>query len=129
MKGAVYKTSLNRIKRRITKSFLDIAILAVLEENKDLNGYEILNRIYKKLGVLLSSGTVYSTLYTLEREQLVKSVLHLNCRTYALTSKGHDKLEQVDDLISVFNLFINRLCSKNMPVKSNALNLPSSIES
>jgi DNA-binding PadR family transcriptional regulator len=106
-----------RAIRRVAKSFRDIAVLAVLSENEDLNGSQIMEGIYKRLEILLPSGTVYSTLYALEREQLVKGVSHSKCRTYTLTSKGHAKLEQIDELVDAFNLFVNKLCGKSQPIR------------
>jgi len=111
------KTSLKRIKRRIVKSFRDIAILALLEENEGSNGYQVMEYIYEKFGILLPSGTIYATLYALEREQLVKAISHPKCRTYMLTSKGQATLEQVDEIIRVFNLFMNKLCSKSSSIQ------------
>lgn len=107
------KMHLKRIERRIVKDFRDIAILAVLEKKEDLNGYEIMMGIYERVGILLPSGTIYSTLYALEREQFVKAVSHSKCRTYELTSKGHNKLKQVDELIEAFDLFMSRVCGKD----------------
>ena len=106
------KKSLKKNLRQVVKSFRDIAILAILEENEDLNGYEVMKRLFEKLGILLSSGTIYSTLYALEREQLIKGVSLSKCRTYKLTSKGHAELEQVDEIIEAFKLFMIQLCGK-----------------
>jgi len=106
------KKPLKKNLRRVVKSFRDIAILAILEENEGMNGYEIIECIFEKLGILLPSGTIYSTLYALEREQLVKGISISKCRTYKLTSKGHTKLEQVDEIIEAFKLFMTQLCGK-----------------
>lgn len=106
--------ALRKVIRRVVKSFLDFAILAVLEENEDLNGYQVIKHIYEKLGILLPAGTIYSTLYSLEREEFIKATLHSKCRTYMLTSKGQAELEEVDKIIKAFNLFIAKLCGKNL---------------
>jgi len=98
--------------RRIVKSFRDIAILAILEERGGLNGYEIMECIYEKLEIPLSSGTLYSTLYALEREELIKGVPRSRSRTYTLTLKGKAKLEQVTEIVAAFKLFMSRLCGK-----------------
>ena len=84
--------SVRKVKDRVVKSFRDVVILAVLKENDGLNGYEIIQRLYEKLGVLLPPGTLYSTLYALEREMLVKGVSQSKSRVYKLTSKGLARL-------------------------------------
>lgn len=111
------KASSKRIIGRVVRNFRDIAILAVLGENENLNGYQIMKHIYEKLEIFLPSGTVYATLYALEREQLVKAVSHPKCRTYMLTSKGHAKLEQVDEIIEAFNIFVTKLCGKSLSIQ------------
>jgi len=103
--------TLKKMERRILKDFLDIAILSILKENEDLNGYQILKNIHDKVGILVGSGTIYSTLYALEREQFVRGLAHSKSRTYKLTSKGHNKLRELDKIIEAFNLFVTRFCS------------------
>ncbi len=106
--------SLKKSMRRIVKSFLDIAILAILEERGGLNGYEILECISEKLGILLSSGTLYSTLYALEHKHLIKEVEHSKCRIYTLTSKGQATLGKGAEIAAAFKLFMLRLFGKKV---------------
>jgi DNA-binding PadR family transcriptional regulator len=103
---------LTKVTRRVVKSFQDIAILAVLEENENLTGYQVMRRIYEKLGIHLPAGTIYAALYALEREQLIKAVSRPKCRTYTLTSKGEVRLRGVDEIARAFNHFMRRLCGK-----------------
>lgn len=106
--------SLEEMVRRIVRSFLDIAILSVLKENEGLNGYEIIQYIHEKLGILVSQGTVYSNLYALERKQLVTGMTYSRARTYKLTSKGLDKLREVSKMRAALNLFLTQLCNDKM---------------
>lgn len=48
------------------KNFSDIFILAELR-NGPLSGYDVIEYIHNKFRILVSSGTVYSILYSLER--------------------------------------------------------------
>jgi len=106
--------SLKKNESRILKSFMDIAVLSILRRNEDLSGHGISKYIHKKLGILPSPGSVYSTLYALEREQLVKGVSHSRSRTYRPTSKGLAKLREVDEMQKVFDLFITKLCGNKV---------------
>jgi DNA-binding PadR family transcriptional regulator len=108
------KPSFNRIQRRIVKSFRDIAILSVLKENDDLSGYQIMGCIFEKLGILLSQGTIYSTLYALEREGVIIGTSHSKSRTYKLTPKGHSKLEEANEIVTAFNLFAKEVFGEAM---------------
>ena len=82
------------LRRRTIKAFMDMLILAELQE-QHLSGYDIIGFIHKKFGFLVSSGTVYSTLYSLEREGLVTAAVDDRKRVYTLTEKGERTLETV----------------------------------
>jgi DNA-binding PadR family transcriptional regulator len=61
-----------KLRRKTLKSFLDILILEELRKSS-LSGYDIIDLIHKKFGILVSSGTVYSLLYSMERDGLIKA--------------------------------------------------------
>jgi len=75
------------IQARIVKSFMDVIVLMELR-NKTLGGYDVISLVDKKFGILLSSGTVYSQLYSLERNGLIEAHLNQRKREYALTIKS-----------------------------------------
>jgi DNA-binding PadR family transcriptional regulator len=77
---------------RSLRSFLDIAILARLEDTP-VNGYGITIFFMKKFGVSISTSTVYSTLYALERTGIVKRKPSWKGRVYELTEKGKSTLK------------------------------------
>ena len=58
-----------KLHKRSVKSFMDILILAELE-NRPMSGYDAIALIHNKFDVLVSAGTVYSLLYSLARTQL-----------------------------------------------------------
>ena len=70
------------------KNFLDIIVLAELRKSSPLSGYDILDRIHKKFAVLISSGTIYSLLYSMERKGLIEGESTYGKRVYTLTDKG-----------------------------------------
>ena len=82
----VTKTA-EKLRRRAIRSFMDILILEELKQGS-LSGYDIIGLIHKRFGILLSSGTVYSLLYSLERNGLIKGVQNQRKRLYTLTEKG-----------------------------------------
>jgi DNA-binding PadR family transcriptional regulator len=84
--------SVTDIKTRIFKEFLDLIILFELS-NKELSGYDLIAIQSKRFGMDLSPGTVYATLYSMERKGFIKGNLGGNKTTYVLTSKGKEGLE------------------------------------
>lgn len=79
--------SLMKTHRRFVMNFLDVLILLKLR-NASLSGYDIISSIHKRFNMLISSGTVYSLLYRLERDGLIKGQSHSRKRMYTLTDKG-----------------------------------------
>jgi len=51
--------------------------------------------IHKRFGILVSSGTVYSLLYSLERDSLIKGVWNQRKRFYTLTEKGEQNIKVI----------------------------------
>ena len=85
---------LEKLRRRAVQNFMDILILT--EINKDsLSGYDVMGLIHQKFNILVSSGTVYSLLYSLEREGLIKGVWNQRKRVYSLTEKGEQNMKVI----------------------------------
>ncbi len=82
------------LRRRAIKTFMDMLILTELR-NKRLSGYDIIGLVHRRFDVLVSSGTVYSLLYSLERDGLVADGVDNRKRIYTLTEKGEETLETV----------------------------------
>ena len=83
---------LKEMQRYMVKNFLDIIILAELRNANPMSGYDIMDFVQKKFGFLVSSGTVYSMLYSMERKGLIKCAGTQAKRVYALTEKGSEKI-------------------------------------
>jgi DNA-binding PadR family transcriptional regulator len=83
-----------KLRRRVIKNFMDILILAELRKSS-LSGYDIIGLIHKKFGILVSSGTVYSLLYSLERNGLIKGLWNQRKRVYTLTEKGEQNTKVI----------------------------------
>jgi len=91
---------------------MDMLILAELQD-KPLSGYDIISLIHRKFNVLVSSGTVYSLLYSLERKGLVTADMDQRKRVYSLTEKGEQTLETVGRANREINDLVQNLISRN----------------
>jgi DNA-binding PadR family transcriptional regulator len=82
------------MQERIIKDFMDVIIMTELR-NAPLSGYDVISFINAKFNILVSSGTVYSLLYALERNALVEGVWRERKRTYKLTDKGEETISTI----------------------------------
>jgi len=95
--------------RIVIREFLGVIILLQLRRHH-LSGYDLILLIHGKFGVLLSSGTVYSCLYALEREGLVKAYCGSRKRIYELTSSGeHETTELLSSRAKISALVLQIL--------------------
>lgn len=103
---------LREMQERIVKTFMDTIVLAKLRgHDEPMSGYDVITFIHKKFGILVSSGTVYSHLYSLERDGLIKGRSSQRKRVYTLTDKGEKKIKAISEakekiLGLMVNLFI-----------------------
>lgn len=86
---------LGQVREKIIKSFMDVLVLKELERESAISGYDLITFIHKRFDVLVSSGTVYSTLYSLERSGLIKGTRSSRKTIYKLTDKGEKALQAV----------------------------------
>jgi DNA-binding PadR family transcriptional regulator len=75
------------ITGRHVKAFLDLLILGILN-GKPMYGYKIIAAIHKEFGVLLSPGSLYPLLHTLEEKRIVESQFQGGRIIYSVTSSG-----------------------------------------
>ena len=73
---------------------MDIILLRELRDGS-LSGYDLIGLIHDKFGVLFSSGTIYSILYSLERDGLVAGIQQKRKRVYAVTEKGEQNMGKI----------------------------------
>jgi DNA-binding PadR family transcriptional regulator len=85
---------IKKMHERVIKTFLDTIIMAELQ-NGPISGYDVISYIHNKFGFLVSSGTVYSLLYSLERNNLVEGIWVERKRVYKLTDKGAKTIETI----------------------------------
>jgi DNA-binding PadR family transcriptional regulator len=85
---------LKKMHRRIIKGFLDVVVLTELKRGV-MSGYDIIGFIHNKFRILVSSGTVYSLLYSLELEGLIEGRWNRRKRVYILTDKGERTIKTI----------------------------------
>ena len=99
---------LKKMHGRIIKNFRGIIILAELKTGP-LSGYDVISFIHNKFHLLVSSGTVYSLLYSLERNGLIEGTWNERKRVYNLTEKGEKTIETILGANDKINNFITSL--------------------
>ncbi len=87
---------LREMHARLIKTFMDIIVMAELRV-EPLSGYDVISYINSKFNLLVSSGTVYSLLYSLERNGLLEGIWKERKRTYMLTCKGEEAISTILD--------------------------------
>jgi DNA-binding PadR family transcriptional regulator len=79
------------IERRIISRFMDLLILSILDhDGGEISGYDIIKYFHSKFGLLMSPGTVYSCMHSMEREDLLKGKNNGKKRVYTLTQHGRE---------------------------------------
>ncbi|MCW4017069.1 MAG: PadR family transcriptional regulator [Candidatus Bathyarchaeota archaeon] len=97
---------IKKMNERIIKNFLDIIILSELR-NGTFSGYDIISYIHNKFQLLVSSGTIYSLLYSLERNGLIEGVWDERKRTYQLTKKGTHTINTILNVNQDIKTFVS----------------------
>lgn len=95
--------SLENLQKRIFKEFLDVLIIDELKEKVSLSGYDLAVLQQSKFSFALSPGTIYATLYMLERRGLIKGYSSSRKTTFTLTAAGEKAHENLKN--STFELF------------------------
>jgi DNA-binding PadR family transcriptional regulator len=86
-----------KLHRRLVTDFLDMLILLKLREGS-FSGYDIISYIHRRFNMLISSGLVYSCLYHLERDELIKGEFVQRKRVYTLTQNGEKTVKTLSNM-------------------------------
>jgi DNA-binding PadR family transcriptional regulator len=112
---------LKKMHERVIKNFMDTIILAELQ-NGPISGYDVISYIHTRFGFLASSGTVYSLLYSLERNGLVNGVWIERKRVYRLTEKGAQTIETILNSQDKIKSFMSTILKPQITNKSTSFN-------
>ncbi|UCG44816.1 MAG: PadR family transcriptional regulator [Candidatus Bathyarchaeota archaeon] len=95
-----------KLCKKAIQSFIDVLVLPKIGR-EPMSGYDVIQTINDQFGVVLSPSVVYGSLYSMEREGLLKASLRGRARTYELTKKGAENLpfmskanEELEDFIT-----------------------------
>jgi len=124
MNGQVIK----EMHGRIVKNFMDILIMAELKSSP-MSGYDAISFIHKKFRLLVSSGTVYSLLYSLERDGLIEGKFNNRKRVYALTEKGEENMQAIQEASDQIQTFIANLFKRFNNTKTSREELETAVYS
>ena len=95
---------------------MDIMIMVRMREG-EITGYDTLSYFHKEFDFLVSAGTVYSVLYSMERGGLIKARSEDRRRIYSLTPKGEATIKALYQSNKVLeNFFANLLRGKTNAV-------------
>lgn len=74
---------------------MDILIMKFLIEDSPKSGYDFITLFHEKFNIFISSGTVYSRLYSMERDGLIRGVRDSAHRVFELTEKGRQTINLI----------------------------------
>jgi DNA-binding PadR family transcriptional regulator len=90
--GHQTKRELRKINQRIVKHFLDLIILNQSKKGS-ITGYSVMTYVNENFDIMLSPGTVYSTIYSLERQNCLVGNHVGEKRCYSITETGQQRIE------------------------------------
>jgi len=101
-----------KLRKRAIQNFMDVLILTEIKKGP-LSGYDVIGLIHQKFGILLSSGTVYSLLYSMERDGWIKGVWNSRKRVYELTEKGERDIKVIAKANEEVQNFLKKITMLN----------------
>jgi DNA-binding PadR family transcriptional regulator len=106
------------MQRSMVKSFLDIIILTKLRNSVPLSCYDFIEFVPKKYGFLISPGTVYSLMYSMERKGLLRGIEVQAKRKYTLTDKGVETINVILEAKVQIQLFMGAILDVDKAIPS-----------
>ena len=107
------------LRRRVIQNFMDIFILSEIKKGS-MSGYDAIGFVHRKFGILMSSGTVYSLLYSLEREGWVRGVWNQRRRVYQLTEKGKEHISVITKANEETKSFLRNISTLSVARKASS---------
>jgi len=89
-----------KLRKIMICSFCDLLILARLKNGFSMSCDDIIKFINRKFGVMVSPGTVYAHLYSLEQNRLLNGYFNRKKyarvqRVYKITERGKQRINEV----------------------------------
>jgi DNA-binding PadR family transcriptional regulator len=106
----------NKMYERFLREFMDILIMVKMRQG-ETSGYDLLNYFHEQFDLLVSPGTVYSVLYSMERDGLIKARGVDRKRIYTLAPKGEATIKAIRESTEVLEGFLRRLLKESVPMR------------
>jgi PadR family transcriptional regulator PadR len=84
---SICKHRIDPVYKKLLKRLMDLLILLELKK-RAMSGYEVISMLHMKHELLVSPGTVYALLYSMERDGLIKGSWDERKRVYRITDLG-----------------------------------------
>lgn len=101
-----------KLRKRAFQNFMGILVLTQMKEGS-LSGYDVISLIHREFRILVSSGTVYSLLYSLERDGLIKGVWNQRKRVYMLSENGEQNIKVITKANKEIQKFLRNISLLN----------------
>lgn len=102
----------SQLKENIVKSHLEIIALSMLAEIP-ISGYDLIKEIFARYNVFLSQGTVYSLLYCLKDEGIIRAEFtkgDMRTKRYHITQEGKHIIDKrIDEFIEEEEYILNSI--------------------
>lgn len=96
-------------KKKILKSFLDLAILNEMQCRSAMSASDIIDFFSKNHSVYINPGTLYPILEKLEKQGYILKVANRSTRLFIITNVGKDILNSFQQIIGEIQLFLLEL--------------------
>ena len=103
----------DRMHERFLKEFMDILIMIKMREG-EITGYDVLTYFHREFDFLVSAGTVYSILYSMERDGLIEARREDRRRIYSLTPKGEATVKTIYESTEILENSFTKLLRPKM---------------
>lgn len=100
---------LENLRERTIKNFIDLLVLAKLNNGHTMSGHDVVTTIHNNFHIRISSGTVYSVVYSLERNGLIEGSRDRKKRVYKLTDKGKQTIKTNQKLHERIQILVAQL--------------------
>lgn len=100
---------LEGIRERTVKNFIDLLILAELNNGHTMSSHDVVTTIHNNFHIKISPGTVYSVMYSLERNGLIEGIWKSRKRVYTLTDKGEETIKTIKNVYERIQILVAQL--------------------
>ena len=109
--GRMEMKILEGLRERTVKNFIDLLVLTELNNGHTMSGHDVVTTIHNNFHIRISPGTVYSVIYSLERNGLIEGIWNSRKRVYLLTDKGKETIKTTQKVYEKIQILVAQLFS------------------